>query len=168
MLYIIIIHIYYVYGNLVNVTMYYDCSGHHCIQPVPWNESLYVYPMETLPTIVNDTLFVSGAFSDSLDINCFECVSLEIENKTLIVQKTNRCPVWSHGCDNFHIDLNIPGFDNLQFSTANICDSTDSRTSEQSFVYGEWYNHYDTFVTSKRKLSVILPETFQRACQLFL
>ena len=49
----------YVYSSLVNVTIYFDCSGHHCIQPVPWNESLYVYLMETLPTIVNDTLFVS-------------------------------------------------------------------------------------------------------------
>ena len=71
-------YIYYVYGSLVNITMYFDCSGHH---HVPWNESLYVYPMETLATIVNDILFVSGAFSDFLDINCFECVSLEIENK---------------------------------------------------------------------------------------
>lgn len=81
-------------ANIVNVTTYFDCNGHSCYAPLiqPWNKSLYLYPVETLPRLINDTLFLSGAFSHSIDINCFECVLL---NKTIIVQKTNRCPPWA-------------------------------------------------------------------------
>ena len=39
-------------------------------------------------------------------------------------------------------------------------------TSEQSSVNGEWYNHYDTLLEAKENC-LLLPETFQRACQLF-
>lgn len=38
--------------------------------------------------------------------------------------KTNRCPPWATGCSNQdlpHIDIAVPGFDALAFSTANIC-----------------------------------------------
>lgn len=39
--------------------------------------------------------------------------------------KTNRCPPWATGCSNNdlpHIDVAVPGFDDLDYSLANICD----------------------------------------------
>ena len=129
----------------------FDCSGHSCYAPFikPWDPEKYVFPVETLPRLVNNTLYVSAAFSDSINVSCFDCILLEIENQKIIVQKTNYCPPWSNGCEYSHIDLNIPSFDNLAYSTANICDSTDIMTAEQSSINGEWYKHYDTLSEAK-------------------
>ena len=41
----------------------------------------------------------------------------------VVVMKKSRYPPWSYGCarPSFHMDFAVPGFDNLQYSTANIC-----------------------------------------------
>jgi hypothetical protein len=49
---------------------------------------------------------------------------------TAVVMKKNRCPPWSAGCDVEHMDFAVPGFDHLQYSTANVCGS-----SERSNTY---------------------------------
>mmetsp|Transcript_3600 Transcript_3600/g.10988 ORF Transcript_3600/g.10988 Transcript_3600/m.10988 type:complete len:210 (-) Transcript_3600:78-707(-) len=53
--------------------------------------------------------------------------------------KKNRCPPWTNGCggDEFHMDFAVPGFDNLQYSTANICGNAHTTLSkDQSAVCG--------------------------------
>ena len=66
-----------------NVTTYFDCSGHSCYAPFikPWDPEKYIFPVETLPRLVNNTLYVSAAFSDSINVSCFDCILLEIENQ---------------------------------------------------------------------------------------
>ena len=56
--------------------------------------------------------------------------------------KKNRCPPWSPGCASSpHLDFAAPGYDNLQFSSANICGSSQTfLSSAQSTVCGSWYN----------------------------
>jgi len=60
----------------------------------------------------------------------------------VLVMKKNRCPPWSSGCASSpHLDFAAPGYDNLQFSTANICGSSDTYISKaDSSVCGNWYN----------------------------
>merc|ERR1712060_247730 len=42
-----------------------------------------------------------------------------------------------------HIDVNVPGFDVLQYSIANTCGEPGTGlTKEQSAVVGQWYNNY--------------------------
>lgn len=40
---------------------------------------------------------------------------------TAVVMKKSRCPPWSHGCNEPHMDFAVPGFDHLGYSTANVC-----------------------------------------------
>jgi len=64
---------------------------------------------------------------------------------TAVVMKKNECPPWSHGCEtgNAHFDLAVPGYDNLQYSTANICGSGERDetyiSKAQSAICGDWY-----------------------------
>lgn len=77
---------------------------------------------------------------------CGKCVI--VRNKaarhsdwTAVVMKKNRCPPWSHGCDKPHMDLAVPGYDNLKYSTANICGQSGTMISkQQSSICGTWYN----------------------------
>lgn len=53
--------------------------------------------------------------------------------------RKNRCPPWSYGCGEgqFHMDFAVPGFDHLQYSTANICgNSGTTLTKAQSSICG--------------------------------
>merc|ERR1719198_1512417 len=60
--------------------------------------------------------------------------------------KKNRCPPNSNGCEwgKTHFDLAVPGYDNLQYSTANVCgDGSRDKTymsRDQSATCGTWYN----------------------------
>jgi len=48
---------------------------------------------------------------------------------TAVVMKKSRCPPHSTGCDSPHMDFAVPGFDHLQYSTANVCgDGSKSHT----------------------------------------
>ena len=65
-------------------------------------------------------------------------------NWKVLVMKKNRCPPWSNGCGGgqIHLDFAAPGFDNLQFSTANICGQSDTYISkDQSAICGSWNNN---------------------------
>ena len=62
----------------------------------------------------------------------------------VLVMKKNRCPPWSNGCGDgqIHLDFAAPGFDNLQFSTANICGQSSTYISQaQSSICGSWYDN---------------------------
>lgn len=63
-------------------------------------------------------------------------------NTTVLMMKKNRCPPWSNGCEHGkkHIDIAVPGYDNLQYSTANICGALGTAMSRAgSSVCGTWY-----------------------------
>ena len=68
----------------------------------------------------------------------------------VLVMKKNACPSWSNGCgsNDIHLDLAAPGFDNLAFSTANICGADGTYISQSaSSVCGDWYNKGSNTVT---------------------
>ena len=64
---------------------------------------------------------------------------------TAVIMKKNRCPPESNGCEvgKAHLDIAVPGYDNLQFSTANVCGeaSRDATfmTKPHSSICGDWY-----------------------------
>ena len=60
----------------------------------------------------------------------------------VLVMKKNRCPPGSSGCASSpHLDFAVPGYDNLQFSLANICGSSETYISQDdSSVCGNWYS----------------------------
>lgn len=59
--------------------------------------------------------------------------------------KKNRCPPWSHGCElpNLHLDIAVPGYDNLQFSTSNVCGEPSRLNTfimrSSSSICGSWF-----------------------------
>ena len=65
---------------------------------------------------------------------------------TVVVMKKNRCPPNSNGCEwgKTHFDLAAPGYDNLQYSTANVCGATWEKDQTyleqwQSAICGDWW-----------------------------
>jgi len=90
---------------------------------------------------------------------------------TAVVMKKNRCPPSSHGCDagKPHLDIAAPGYDNLQYSTANICGGrpgTGFDSKQQSATLGSWYNQCtDTAMCAH--LCDQLPVAFRKGCRLF-
>jgi hypothetical protein len=85
--------------------------------------------------------------------------------------KKNRCPPWSNlcGAPNIHMDIAIPGYDNQDFSTANICSQkpgTGFATQADSFICGKWYNSYTSTKGCKFKCAS-LPANLRGGCELF-
>jgi hypothetical protein len=96
------------------------------------------------------------------------------KNWSAVVMKKNRCPPWSHGCEAgvAHFDLAIPGYDNLQYSTANICGQASTiLTRAQSSVCGEWYKKGSSTIVGCSCESLPNITTTQRimkrGCELF-
>lgn len=94
-------------------------------------------------------------YSPGLDCCCYE---------------EDRCPPWSNGCGpgQPHFDVAAPGFDNLQYSTANICGraGTGFQSKEQSATLGTWYNQCSD-ISQCAQLCDQLPSHFQHGCKLF-
>lgn len=103
---------------------------------------------------------------------------------TAVVMKKSRCPPWTKGCNGWssHFDIAVPGFDNLQESTANVCSDRQGTLFEEkseSGVLGDWYKRstYNstgqcTTGCSLAEQSNIdrcqwLPPEFARGCRLF-
>jgi len=117
-----------------------------------------------------EKLWMTGAASDSLSAflgedegccgqdpdgggGCGKCLLVRNANAinadwSAVVMKKNRCPPFSNNCElgKMNLDLAVPGYDNLRFSTANICGSPnidfvedEPLTKAQSSVCGEWY-----------------------------
>ena len=85
---------------------------------------------------------------DQFGDNCGQCMLVTVPSAVnadwkVLVMKKNSCPEWSNGCgaNEIHLDLAAPGFDNLDFSTANICGERGTYISKStSSVCGDWYN----------------------------
>jgi hypothetical protein len=85
--------------------------------------------------------------------------------------KKNQCPPHSNHCGggNLHMDLAIPGYDNAQWSTANVCakkPGTLFQNQQDSFVCGSWYNQFPDTRGCSAKCSQ-LPQPLQEGCRLF-
>jgi len=90
---------------------------------------------------------------------------------TAVVMKKNRCPPWSNGCGagEPHFDVAAPGFDNLQWSTANICGlrpGTGFDSQTQSEAVGSWWTQCSNTADCSH-LCNELPVEFQAGCKLF-
>jgi len=118
--------------------------------------------------VYGEKMWMTGAASDALsDLlgnddgccgaedsgigGCGKCVlvrnpSAVNSDWTAVVMKKNRCPPWSPGCEtgNVHLDMAAPGYDNLAFSTANICGAAERSetflTEEESSICGSWWS----------------------------
>lgn len=70
-----------------------------------------------------------------------------------VIMKKSRCPPNSNGCEwgKTHFDLAVPGFDNLVYSTANVCGSGSRDNTfmsrDQSATCGTWYNRGSSTIT---------------------
>lgn len=78
---------------------------------------------------------------------CGKCLLVTTADATnagwsAVVMKKSRCPPESNGCEagNAHLDLAVPGYDNLQYSTANVCGQRAGTllTAAQSSACGAW------------------------------
>jgi len=90
---------------------------------------------------------------------------------TAVVMKKNRCPPWSIGCgaNEPHFDIAAPGFDNLQWSTANVCGKrpgTGFASQKQSETLGRWYQQCANTADCAH-LCDELPAAFRKGCKLF-
>jgi len=94
---------------------------------------------------------------------------------TAVIMKKNRCPPWSSGCNSMtegHFDLAVPGFDNLQFSTANICGNpgTGMTKHQSANVGGNGVHKWDDECQNTAQcahLCDVLPNKFIDGCKLF-
>jgi len=144
-----------------------------------------------------EQLWITGAASDALsDLmgpddeccgydssysgGCGKCVLVRNPSAvnadwTAVVMKKNRCPPWTNGCEsgNVHLDLAIPGYDNLQWSTANICGSSSATylTQDQSTVCGSWWDSASSTINgcdcSSMPSSTDEEKIIKRGCELF-
>merc|ERR1719285_955256 len=114
--------------------------------------------------------------SDNASMGCGKCALIRVPSATngdwtALIMKKNRCPPNSNGCEagNVHFDVAVPGYDNLQFSTANICGQragTGFTSAQESAVLGDWYTQFPNTAQAASRCSS-LPAEFQKGCQLF-
>jgi len=113
--------------------------------------------------------------SDSNSGGCGRCLLVQNPDSlhpdwTAVVMKKNRCPPWTNGCGDSepHFDIAAPGFDNLQWSTANICGAagTGFDNQIQSEAVGSWWTQCDNTAECAH-LCDNLPARFVSGCKLF-
>ncbi|CAE8610635.1 unnamed protein product [Polarella glacialis] len=171
----------------------------------PWDVSRYSYAAQYAPTAPSDhggalygeKLWLTGAASDALSAmlgnndsccgsddvgGCGQCLlvsnpSAVNSDWTAVVMKKNRCPPHSHGCQlpNLHLDIAVPGYDNLQYSTANVCGNPARLqtfvTKLESSICGSWY--FKGVSTAVACSCADMPDasaeqlTLRRGCELF-
>lgn len=165
----------------------------------PWDENKYVSPPGYGPQDPEDfggskygeKMWLTGAASDVLSNlmgeddpccgsnrvgGCGRCLLIQNphalqNNWTVLVMKKNRCPPSSAGCasNKPHFDIAAPGFDNLRWSTANVCgirEGTGFTSQMQSEALGNWWDRCPNTAECKH-LCDALPRAFQRGCKLF-
>jgi len=180
-------------GNDLVLTHYWDCSGQSCDASTlsPWNFDKYRSPAGYQPQDPNDfggpseygeKLWVTAAIMNidqgSNDACCGATSTGGCGNCVLIQNPDSLHPDWSvmamkkNTCGNCrsnpHADINVPGFDVLQYSLANICgEAGTGLTKSESTVLGEWYKSYPNVAEAGPALCGQLPEEFQKGCTLF-
>lgn len=129
---------------------------------------------DDLATLMGEDAACCG--SDTNSGGCGKCALIRVPSAvnpgwTALVMKKNRCPPWSNGCQegNVHFDMAVPGYDNLAYSTANVCgqrQGTGFSSPEDSDALGSWYTQYDN-TAQAAVLCTDLPSEFQQSCELF-
>jgi len=177
--------------NGLSLTHYWDCSGQSCDAPTlqPWDYSKYRAAKGYQPQDPNDfggpiygeKLWVTGAVMN-IDLGpsdsccgetegggCGKCIlvsnpqSVKSDWKAIVMKK-NTCGSCVSGP---HIDVNVPGFDVLQYSLANICGEPGTGlTKEESATLGQWYLNHDN-TKEAQGLCDQLPLDYQKGCRLF-
>jgi len=152
-------------------------------------------PVEFGGALYGEKMWLTGAASDALSAimgpddgccgedpndggvgGCGKCLLVQNPDSlhpswTAVVMKKNRCPPHSNGCgaNQPHFDIAAPGFDNLQWSTANVCGirpGTGFASQQQSETLGRWYSQCDNTADCDH-LCDQLPAAFQKGCKLF-
>jgi len=145
--------------------------------------------------LYGESMWLTGAASDALsalmgpddgccgaDLNdggvggCGKCALVQNPDAmhpewTAVVMKKSRCPPWTNGCaaGDPHFDVAAPGFDNLHYSTANVCGrraGTGFDNQTQSAVLGSWWTRCSS-TAGCVDLCDQLPSQFRRGCKLF-
>lgn len=169
----------------MSLTHYWDCNGQGCdartLQPFDMNK--YVSPPGYGPqdpeeyggAKYGEKMWLTGAFSDTLMIECGECIQIQnpdaLEaNWTAVIMAKNQCPASSNvACRIPHFDVAVPGFDNLQYSTANVCGEragTGFAKKADSEALGKWYDHCPNTKECADRCDR-LPQQFRKSCRLF-
>lgn len=180
-------------GDDLTMTHYWDCSGQSCDATTlsPWNYEKYRSPTGYQPQDPNDfggpsqygeKLWVTAAIMNidqgSNDACCGATSAGGCGNCILIQNPDSIRPDWTvmamkkNTCGNCrstpHADINVPGFDVLQYSLANICGEPGTGLSkDQSTVLGEWYRSYPNVAEAGAARCGDLPDEFQKGCYLF-
>jgi len=181
-------------GSDLVLTHYWDCSGQSCDATTlsPWNYDKYRSPSGYSPQDPNDfggpssygeKLWVTAAIMNidqgSDDGCCGSTSEGGCGNCVLIQNPDSLHPDWSvmamkkNTCGNCgsskHADINVPGFDVLQYSLANICgdEPNTGLTKDQSTILGEWYKTHSNTVDAGAELCGFLPEAYQKGCSIF-
>eukprot|EP00929_Paragymnodinium_shiwhaense_P025321 TRINITY_DN15348_c0_g1_i11.p1 TRINITY_DN15348_c0_g1~~TRINITY_DN15348_c0_g1_i11.p1 ORF type:complete len:424 (+),score=33.12 TRINITY_DN15348_c0_g1_i11:112-1383(+) len=139
--------------------------------------------------VYGEKMWLTGAASDTLSAlmgpddgccggmddgsgGCGKCVLVENRDSlhpdwTAVVMKKNRCPPEAEGCgaNEPHFDVAAPGFDNLQWSLANICGQPDTGfdNQAQSEAVGSWWTQCSNTADCSN-LCDELPEHFRTGC----
>jgi len=179
-------------GGLV-MTHYWDCSGQSCDATTlsPWDTSKYrsspgyqpQNPSNFGGSVYGEKMWLTAAImnidmgqsdsccgdTDDGSGGCGQCVLVQNPDAinpdwTALIMKKNTCGSCVSGP---HIDVNVPGFDVLQYSIANTCGEPGTGlTKEQSAVVGQWYNNYAN-TKQAQSLCDELPSLYQEGCRLF-
>ena len=181
-------------GNDLVLTHYWDCSGQSCDSGTlsPWDYSKYRSPVGYMPQDPNDfggpseygeKMWVTAAIMNidqgpddgccgGFDGGCGKCLLIQNPDSlhpdwNILAMKKNTC---GNCGSNKHADINVPGFDVLQYSLANICGQPGTGLSQsESTVLGQWYQNpnYSNIADAGLDLCGQLPQQFQSGCSLF-
>jgi len=103
---------------------------------------------------------------------CIKVTNPDAKNPdwSAIIMKKNQCPPNSNGCEvgHNHVDFAVPGYDNLQYSTANICGQANTGFGDkhESDVCGSWWTMGDSVQSCMNKCASLKPG-LRQGCELF-
>jgi hypothetical protein len=180
-------------GSGLTLTHYWDCSGQACDSRTlqPWDYEKYRSPLGYQPqdpddfggSVYGEKLWVTAAIMN-IDLGpddpccgtddykgCGKCLLISNPNSThpdwtVLAMKKNTGGIgyitWPH------VDVNAPGYDDLEYSWANICGEQGTGLSErESSSLGKWYNAYSNTRDAGEALCGNLPAAYQKGCKLF-
>eukprot|EP00518_Triparma_eleuthera_P005256 CAMPEP_0182453868 /NCGR_PEP_ID=MMETSP1319-20130603/742_1 /TAXON_ID=172717 /ORGANISM="Bolidomonas pacifica, Strain RCC208" /LENGTH=351 /DNA_ID=CAMNT_0024651825 /DNA_START=240 /DNA_END=1296 /DNA_ORIENTATION=+ len=180
-------------GYDLTLTHYWDCSGQACDSRTlqPWDYDKYRSPPGYAPqdpddfggSLYGEKVWVTAAIMN-IDLGpddpccgkddfegCGKCLLISNPDSihpewTVLAMKKNTGGIglitWPH------VDINAPGYDDLDFSWANICGEQGTGLSQQeSSSLGKWYNDYDNARDAGEALCGNLPAEYAKGCKLF-
>jgi hypothetical protein len=135
--------------------------------PSPYGERLWV----TAAIMNIDQGSDDGCCGSTSQGGCGNCILIQNPDSlhpdwSVMAMKKNTC---GNCRSSPHADINVPGFDVLQYSLANICGDAPNTglTKEQSTVLGSWYEDYSNVADAGAARCASLPEEYQKGCYLF-